>query len=151
MTEEKNQPTRMTFEIHYDDGTVDVGKPSSWKNLEDIEILQSQILKLFVEEDTAMGSLVKPSNKQFWDCVKKMAALVPIVGKEEIGFDPDRIDSMDELCRIFITTQEPDPDTSMRFPSKGTALPPSEIARVNCLNFQRLLREGVENPSPKKK
>lgn len=134
MTE--NNPT---FLVNYEDGTSDIIKPVSWKFLDEVEALQLEILKAAYEVNFSLSNLFRPKNVKFWDNAKKLANLLPVVGQDEKGFDPERIDSMDELCRIFVSTSEyRKPETGSVWNS-GELLEPSEICRIHHLNFIDLL------------
>ena len=136
MTELPNNPT---FIVNYEDGTSDIIKPVSWKYLDEVESLQLEILKAAYDVTFSLSSLFRPSNVKFWDNAKKLASILPVIGKDEKGFDPEKIDSMDELCRIFVSTSE------YRKPETGSVwnndqlLDPSEICRIHHLNFINLL------------
>lgn len=135
MTENLNP----TFLVNYDDGTSDIIKPVSWKYLDEVEALQLEILKAAYDVTFSLSNLFRPSNVKFWDNAKKLASILPVIGKDDKGFDPERIESMDELCRIFVSTSE------YRKPETGSVwnndqlLDPSEICRIHHLNFINLL------------
>jgi len=142
----KDSLSNSTFKVEYSDPeeTVIV-KPSSWKVLEDIEYLQKEIIYLLAEVDGAFGDLLRPSNTEFWGHVRKMAALLPIVGQEKPGLDVDRIEDAEDIIRIFITTsKQRDPQFGSVFVEGGTPLLPGEVSRINSLNFTKILNHTQE-------
>lgn len=130
-----------TFIVTYEDESRELVKPVSWKNLQDVQILQYNILENTAMNSGSPGDLLNPENKTFWDSARKLAALMPIVGDEEKRLDIDRIDDIDQLIRIFVTnTDYRDPETGFINPGPNeTTLKPSEISRINGINFFRLL------------
>jgi hypothetical protein len=129
-----------TFIIEYADGSKDIVKPVSWKNLQDVQILQYNILENTANNGGSPGDVLNPNNKDFWEPAKSLAKMMPVVGKEG-GIDLDRIEDMDQLINIFITTTEyRDPETGFISPGpQNTTLKPSEISRINGINFFKLL------------
>ena len=67
-----------TFTVKLEDNTEILIKQASWKNLEDIEFLQLEILKAAYDAKFSLGTLFRGSNKRFWDNAKKLAALLPV-------------------------------------------------------------------------
>lgn len=129
-----------TFVLKLRDDSELLIKQASWKNLEDIELLQLEVLKAAYEAKFSLGTLFRGSNKQFWDNAKKLAALLPVVGQPELGFDPEQIDDLDELCRVFISTSTGRVKETGSVTSEGKEiLQPSEISRIHDLNFLNLL------------
>ena len=130
-----------TFLVTYEDGTQDLCKPVSWRNLQDVQILQYQILENTAACSGSPGDVFNPENKNFWEPAKKLATLMPVVGNEESGIDLERIEDMDQLIKIFITnTEYRDPESGFIAPGPNEdSLKPSEISRVNGINFFRLL------------
>ena len=143
-----------TFKVTYSDGETVLVKPASWKSLEDIELLTKNLIKQMVDKDAHFGSLLKGSNTEFWGDVTKLASLLPVVGVEENGIDVDRIEDIDQIVRIFLTTSPGrDPKTGGLFLKAEESMEPSLVCRVNSLNFQVILSEVMDllrNP-PKKK
>lgn len=133
------------FTITFEDESTKIIKPVSWKTLDDLEILQSVILESVGECDGHLGTLLKPSNRKFWDAAEKMANLIPIVGETDRGFDPRQIEDSDLLCKLFVTA---DPRFSKvsggLVPGEGGLLTPGIIARMNGLNFRQLLLTAIE-------
>lgn len=136
MTEIENNPT---FLVNYEDGTSDIIKPVSWRYLDEVEALQLEILKAAYDVTFSLSNLFRPSNVKFWDNAKKLASILPVIGKDEKGFDPERIDSMDELCRIFISTSTYRKAETGSVWNNDQLLDPSEICRIHHLNFINLL------------
>ena len=129
-----------TFTVKLEDNTELLIKQASWKNLEDIEVLQLEILKTAYDAKFSLGTLFRGSNKRFWDNAKKLAALLPVVGQDELGFDPEKIEDLDELCRVFISTSTARINETGSVTSEGKEiLQPSEISRIHDLNFLNLL------------
>jgi hypothetical protein len=139
---------KLSFVVTFEDGSRDIVKPVSWKNLDDVEALQTEVLKIAVGEfDGHLGSAFKVSNTAFWDLICTLGNLMPLVGKTEVGFDPRKIDDILHLTEIFITA-EPilSETTGSLVPSSGNTLTPSLISRINSLNFQKLLKEALTPP-----
>lgn len=145
-----------TFKVKYSDGEEIIVKPSSWKSLEDIEILQRDIVKQLAENDGAFGEMLKVSNKRFWGNAEKIAAMLPVVGQTKKGIDLEKIDSIDDIVRIFITaSSNRHPETGGIYIEPGGTLAPGDVCRINGLNFTKLLREVqkelLPTPTPAKK
>lgn len=138
MPEEKENIIQ-NFTIHYEDSTTDIVKAASWKKLDDVEALSLEILKSAYDVNFSLSALFRPSNLQFWDNAKKLASILPVAGKAEPGFDPERIDSMDELCRIFVSTSKYRRYETGSVWNNKELLEPSEICKVHHLNFIDLL------------
>lgn len=129
-----------TFIVYYEDGSRDTVKPVSWKALNDIQILQYEILTASAEAGGSPGELLNPENKDFWEPASKLAQLMPIVGKDKPGIDVDKIEDIDQIIRIFVTTSEArDPETGFIMPGEEGYLLPSYISKVNGINFLKLL------------
>jgi hypothetical protein len=133
------EKTSSTFVVTYEDGSNDIVAPVSWKTLDQVERLQYEILQAAHEVNFSLGNLFKASNKRFWSNAKKLAALLPVDGNEKPGFDPEKIDSMDELCRIFVSTTTGRMNLTGSVWGEGETLEPSEICRIHHLNFIQLL------------
>jgi len=132
-------PTK-TFTVNFADGSQILVKPVSWALLEDVELLQLEIVKAAYEAKFSLGTLFRASNKQFWDNAIKLAALLPVVGQKEPGFDPRNIEDLDELCRIFVSASTSRQlETGSVIPDGDNVLAPSEIARTANINFIGLL------------
>lgn len=138
---ETSNLTTKTFVVTYEDGSKDMVKPVSWKALEDLQLLQYNILENAAKCGGSVGDILNPSNKDFWNSATKLAKLLPVVGNEEKGIDLDKIEDMDLLVKIFITnTTYRDPESGFIAPDpKDSTLRPSEISRINGLNFFKLL------------
>jgi hypothetical protein len=136
-----------TFDLTYSDGSKDIVKPVSWKYLDDVQILQFQILQNCASKAGSPGDLLSPKNKDFWDSARKLADLMPLVGTEEKGIDIDRIEDMNEILEIFVTTtKQRDENTGFIIPEpKLGYLRPSRISKINGINFIRLLMEVKES------
>jgi len=131
-----------TFSLTYTTGETVLGKPSSFRDLEDIEVLQKEIVRLLASCDGCLADLVSLKNKEFWGHVEKLAALIPVVGQKEKGIKLDLIDDVDDILRIFVTcSNKRDPETGALFLEAGEKLERSEVCRINSLNFFRMLRE----------
>lgn len=130
-----------TFSVTYSTGEVVIVKSSSFRDLEEIEILEKEILKCFVTADACPGDLLKLSNKGFWGHVEKLAKLLPIVGQDEKGLNLDLIEDADDILRIFVTsTSRRDPETGSIILGAEESLGVSEVCRINGLNFSRILK-----------
>lgn len=142
-----------TFVVKLEDDTELLIKQASWKNLEEIELLQLEVLKAAYDAKFSLGTLFRGSNKRFWDNAKKLAALLPVVGQSELGFDPEKIEDLDELCRVFISTSTARITETGSVTSEGKEiLQPSEISRIHDLNFLNLLiqiEEEIQKESTK--
>ena len=129
-----------TFTVTLDGGKQILIKPVSWKNLEDVELLQLEIVKAAYDAKFSLATLFKASNRQFWDNAIKLASLLPVVGQKELGFDPEKIDDIDELCRVFVSASTARQiETGSVIPDGYSVLAPSEVSRINALNFLGLL------------
>lgn len=130
-----------TFIVQYEDGSKVIVKPVSWKSLQDVQILQYNILENTANNGGSPGDLLNPDNNDFWDSAKALAKLMPVVGQEEKGIDLDRIEDMDEILKIFVTNstyRDPESGFIQPGPDENT-LKPSEISRINGINFFKLL------------
>lgn len=139
MENTKYSSTTQTFVLNYADGTMEVAKPVSWSQLEDVELLQFEILKNAAELNFCLGDIFKSQNTDFWNNAVKLAAMIPIVGNTEPGFDPKQLADMDQLCSVFITTT-----SGRNFKVGGIdvgddTIEPSLICKIHYLNFIQLL------------
>lgn len=137
--EEKSNKSHNTFVVEYADETKEIAKPVSWSKLEDVELLQLAILENAYENNFSLGSIFKKSNNIFWDNAKKLAKLIPIVGNDKPGFDPTKIEDMDHLCSIFISTT---PGRNYKIGAIDVGedtIEPSLICKIHYLNFIQLL------------
>lgn len=151
------QLAKNTFKVFYNDGSEVIVKPVSWRLLEDVELLTQEIFVLLLEQDGNFGELFKPNNRKFWEFAGKLAEIMPVVGQTSPGIDLNKIDDLDQLVRIFITTSDKrHPVTGGLYAENGQGLPPSEIYRINSLNFFTMLEKAQEtlrllqDPPPKK-
>ena len=129
-----------TFVVTYEDSTKEIVKPVSWKFLDDVQILQYSILEASAATGGSIAELLNHKNSDFWEPATKLAALMPIVGKDEKGINLDKIEDCEELIRIFVTTTtHRDQDTGLISPGPEGFLLPSEISKINGVNFLRLL------------
>lgn len=129
-----------TFTVTLEDGKQILIKPVSWKHLEDLELLQLEIVKAAYDAKFSLATLFKASNRQFWDNAIKLASLLPVVGQKEPGFDAEKIDDLDELCRVFVSASvSRQLETGSVIPDGDNVLAPSEIARTANINFLQLL------------
>lgn len=133
-----------TFIVTYSDESSEIVKPVSWKILEDVEELQYQLIQTFYYNDLYIGSTIRKKNVDFWDNAKKLAAIMPIVGKEDPGFNPENIDDPDMLCRIFLTASLEKNKMGQIEATKNPLLP-SDISKINNINFSQLLRTMIQN------
>jgi hypothetical protein len=132
-----------TFKVYYNDGEEIIVKPVSWKQLEDVEKLCQEIFIQLVEVDGSCGQLFRASNRKFWSNAEKLAAMLPVVGQEQPGIELDKIDEIDQLTRIFITVSDKrHPETGGIYSPPGEQLPPSEIYRINSLDFFLALNQA---------
>jgi hypothetical protein len=129
-----------SFVVNYFDGKKDFVKAVPWKDLKDVQTLQIEILKFTVLADGHLGDLWCSDNKSFWEVVSQLSKLMPVVGRENRGINPFLIRDVDELTRIFISIETKRHNTTGGlYTEKDEELLPSEIARINSLNFSRLL------------
>jgi len=129
-----------TFAVTLEGGKQILIKPVSWKNLEDLELLQLEIVKAAYDAKFSLATLFRASNRQFWDNAIKLASLLPVVGQKELGFNPEEIDDIDELCRVFVSASTARQiETGSVIPDGDSVLAPSEISRCHGVNFIGLL------------
>jgi hypothetical protein len=129
-----------TFAVTLEGGKQILIKPVSWKNLEDLELLQLEIVKAAYDAKFSLATLFRASNRQFWDNAIKLASLLPVVGQKELGFNPEEIDDIDELCRVFVSASTARQiETGSVIPDGDNVLAPSEVSRINALNFIQML------------
>lgn len=133
------------FVIEYADGTKEIAKAVSWIQLDDVETLQLAILENAYEKNFSLGSIFRKSNNGFWDNAKKLAGLIPIVGNEEPGFDPTKIEDMDHLFSIFISTTQGRNYKAGSIDVGESTIEPSLICKIHYLNFIQLLVQIEES------
>ncbi len=140
-----------TFIVKFNDGSKEVIKPVPWKDLDDVQILQYQILQATANAGGSPGDILNPKNKDFWNPAKKLAKLMPVVGSEEKGIDLNKIDDCETLLEIFVTTtSNRDPETGfITPPTDKSNLEPSLISRINGINFIRLLIQVAQESQKK--
>jgi hypothetical protein len=133
-----------TAKVKYVDSDVElVIKPSGWIHLEDIQECLRQILEVFIECDGFVGDTLMA--EKFWHNAKHLCSMIPLANSDEL-LDPEKM-TMEDLCRVFITTgTEFDATTGVLVIEDGM-IPPSEICLVNSINFIKLLGR----PTKKKK
>lgn len=139
-----------TFLVELESNKKLIIKPSSWQDLEDIQILQYKILETCWECNGSTGDIFNSNNKDFWESACDLAKLLPVVGKGKGFFNPREVEDIDELVRVFITnTIHRDESTGFITPGPDDFLLPSEISRVNGINFTRLLTNLLKNQEKK--
>lgn len=131
-----------TFDIKYSSGEVVTVKPVPWAKLDDVCILQQNIIKCLLDSEGAVGSLLRPSNTEVWGYIKKLAALLPVVGVNEPGIDLNQIEELDEVVRIFVTLTEDYNEYGLLSPPTGEPLRPSLIGDIHSLNFYSLMLQA---------
>lgn len=146
-----NQLDSKTFRVTYATGEELIVKRVPWSDLDEVTALQTQLLECLDETNGFIGDLFSPKNKKFWDALRKLASLMPVVGQEETGIDLDRVAEVEDIIRIFVTrTSDYHEDYGAISPKDGETLLPSEVSRINGLNFFRMLKQAAEAKKTKK-
>ncbi len=147
-----------TFEVTYwnEDDTpskVLVVKPVPFRSksggLSDVIKLQEKLLRDFVEHDGRLASLL--CNKSTWETMTKLAAMLPVVGQEQPGFDIEPLAEASDLAqlgRIFFSDNIKDSLEREKDADGNIINSPSFIAKIHDINFTatlfRLIREREE-------
>lgn len=132
------------FSVTYVSGATIIVKPVPWAKLDDLHSLQSVILDKLFDSGGAVGELLRPTNEGFWDAVRKIAAMCPVVGQKDPGLDLEKIESIEDILRIFVTTTSEVAEDSGWLTSTSSRLEPSEVSRINGLNFFNLVVETAQ-------
>lgn len=135
------------FDIQYADGRVVTVKPISWKYLDDLTVLTQKLVVALGKVNGAVGKLLSSSNVEAWDYLKKIAAIVPVVGNKEPGIDLNQIEDMWDIVRIFITTTENTNEVGWVMAEEDQNLAPSLLAKLNSLDFYSILLSALEEMS----
>ncbi|ARV58055.1 hypothetical protein BZZ01_04880 [Nostocales cyanobacterium HT-58-2] len=117
--------------------------------LGDVIKLQEKLLRDFVECDGRLATLML--NKSTWETMVKLAAMLPVVGQEQPGFDIEPLAEASDLAqlgRIFFSGNIKD-SLERETDADGTVInAPSLIAKIHDINFSatlfRLIRERDE-------
>lgn len=144
-----------TFDVTYWDENDEPSKtltvrPAPFRGrkggLADVIAYQEKLLRDFVEHDGRLASLLV--NKTTWDTMTKLAAILPVVGQSEPGFDIEAIAASSDLAqlgRIFFSGNIKDDLEREKDENGNTVNAPSFIAKIHDINFSetlfRLVRE----------
>lgn len=144
-----------TFEVIYwgDDDTpkeiINV-KPAPFKKLADVIKLQEKLIKDFVEHDGRLASLMV--SKSTWETMTKLAAMLPVVGQPELGFNIEHLaeaSDLGQLGRIFFSESITDSLEREKDTDGNVVNSPSLIAKIHDINFSqalfRFVREREES------
>ena len=143
----KNKLVQSTFTVPYKDGREVICKPVTWAKLDDLTLLLEQIAREVIDKDGFIGDLLRPSNTKFWDAANSIAAMTPLVGADSKTLDLNQIDDVEDIVRIFITTEITRHESTGGIISGGDkGWIPGEIARINSVNFQNLLAKSLNLP-----
>lgn len=117
--------------------------------LADVIKLQEELLRDFVECGGRIGDLL--IREDTWKNMQLLAAMLPVVGRAEFGFDIDAIaDTSDlaQLARIFFS-EGIDDNLQREKDADGNIMnSPSLVAKIHDINFSetlsRLVQEKLE-------
>ncbi len=111
---------------------------------------QEKLLRDFVEHDGRLASLL--CNKTTYETMVKLAAILPVVGQTEPGFDIEAIANSSDLAqlgRIFFSESIKDNLEREKDADGNVVNSPSLIAKIHDINFSatlfRFVREKGEN------
>jgi hypothetical protein len=129
-------------EVFYSSGEVVRIRAVPPSKIDDLIELQRSLLSAFFYHGGLLGELLRPSNEQVWADMRKLSALVPLVGQSGLFLDVDKVDDLEEICRVFFTTTtEVDPEVGSLVPGEDVYMP-SLIANLHGINFWDCLQEG---------
>ncbi len=131
------------FDIDYTDGRKITVKAVSWKHLDDLTVLTQKLVASLGKVNGAIGKLLSKQNKEVWDYLEKVAAMLPVVGNKDLGIDLDLIDDPWEIIKIFFTTTETVNEDGWLSAEGEEMLAPSLLAKINALDFYSILLEVV--------
>jgi len=125
-------------------------RPAPFKSkkggLSEVIHFQEKLLKDFVEHDGRLANLLV--NKSTWDNMVKLAAILPVVGQTEPGFDIEAIANASDIAqlgRIFFSENITDNLEREKDANGNLVNSPSLIAKIHDINFSatlfRLVRE----------
>lgn len=151
-----------TIEIAYDNGERVKLRTVPWSQHEELCELLEILAFEFLRCDSLPGELLRFKNATVWGTMRKIAAMVPVVGGGNLEID--RIDDCDLLLSLFFTASEsrgeygevlPDKKTS---DEKGIFFSPSQICSLHGFNFfairaaaiDRLIQERMEREKQEK-
>ncbi|ACC81150.1 hypothetical protein [Nostoc punctiforme] len=143
------------FEVIYWNENGDPSKkitvrPAPFKSkkggLSEVIHYQEKLLRDFVEHDGRLAHLLV--NKSTWENMVKLAAILPVVGQPEPGFDIEAIANSSDLAqlgRIFFSENIKDNLEREKDANGNLVNDPSLIAKIHDINFSatlfRLVRE----------
>lgn len=108
--------------------------------LSDVIQFQEKLLRDFVDHDGRLASLMV--NKATWDIMTKLAAILPVVGQIDPGFDIEAIANTSDLAqlgRIFFSESIKN-NLDREKDADGNVLnSPSLIAKIHDINFSATL------------
>lgn len=117
--------------------------------LADVIKLQEKLLRDFVECGGRTGDLL--IRDQTWNTMKKLSAMLPVVGKPEFGFDIELLaenSDLAQLARIFFSEGINDNLEREKDADGNVMNSPSLIAKIHDINFSetlsRLVQEKLE-------
>ncbi|MFN6560034.1 MAG: hypothetical protein RMY28_009520 [Nostoc sp. ChiSLP01] len=147
-----------TFEVVYwgeDDSPIKtlIIRPAPFRGkkggLADVIKLQEKLLRDFVEHDGRLASLL--CNKSTWEAMTSLAAILPVVGIPEPGFDIEAIANSSDLAqlgRIFFSEGIKDNLEREKDADGNLVTTASAISRIHDINFwptlSRFMREREE-------
>jgi hypothetical protein len=166
MTENKTA-SKSTFEVKYSDENGDYTSsdfvrpvpflsPEDGGGLTQIIDFQEQLLKIAVFEVAVIGALI--CNPQVMGIIRKMALILPVVGRTKKGIDLDKLLAAGDYLQIGRIFFSEGYDGENAIPDDFS---PSSIARINQMNFtgklgeysnqrieQRMKEQTEEDPKP---
>ena len=146
MTIKREYPT---FEVTYWGDNDEVVKtltvrPAPFKSkkggLSEVISFQEKLLRDFVEHDGRLASLLV--NKPTWENMVKLAAILPVVGQAEPGFDIEAIANSSDLAqlgRIFFSESIKNNLEREKDTDGNVVNSPSLIAKIHDINFSATL------------
>lgn len=133
------------FNVEYKDNSgniinVDKVKRVKRKHLKDLTILQEDLVYQFLFYNAAVGDII--AEEKNWNTLVKICKMLPVVGREELGIDINKIeDDMVQLTHIFFT-ESTDEDG---FPVKEDGwFKPSLLAKLHQLNYYGYTQESIK-------
>lgn len=113
--------------------------------LSDFKALYQRMVEIFVEHNASFGEILL--NPEAIKLIQDMAAIVPILGGDEIGIDVNQLleeGDNEQICSLFVAAMERSGPNQGEFrKDENGSFIPGEIAKLNQLDFFKYFLEGI--------
>ncbi len=113
--------------------------------LADFKKLYQRMVEIFVEQNASFGEMLL--DPEAVKLIQDMAAIVPILGSDEIGIDVNQLleeGDNEQICSLFVAAMERSgPNMGDFRKDENGSFIPGEIAKLNQLDFFKYFLEGI--------